>query len=598
MARPALDLLRQLANYRSNAAVVDRPTRIETNSQEHMTTDRARVCALVGVAATLLTNAVAAQSVGKWSLCGAGQYDLTAAGQPAGSETFEIRCSAGGYTGTGRTRLAAGAMSLDLTTKLELGTDLVPKSASANGTIQGNPFDQTAALANGTATVTIKGQTQSLPYTPGASWLGSNIFYPNVFIVARYDEAKGGAQQVPIFPTLSITIEREATDAARLGNESASFDRFTLRIAGQEIVLWRDAAGKLAIISIPAQQFAAMRPESAKWLPALLDSRNQNPSPSAIDYSAPPGAWFTAEQVKIPVATYSLAGTLLVPKGAKSPSPAVVMITGSGLQTRDSRVALPGLEKYAPFRQIAERLAVSGIAVLRVDDRGSGGSTGLETLENATTTSFAEDTRAQVAWLRARKEIDPRRIVLIGHSEGASIAAMIGASDPDLVGVVMMAGVGRRGGDVSLEQQEDALRSETTMSEATRDSLRAKQREIVKTVLAGGSAPGISAWIREYFGYDPLPTVRKVKQPLLILQGERDRQVDQSHATLLADAAREAGNKNVTVTVLPTLNHLFLPSKTGSVSEYSHLGTLVVPDVVLDALVNWVTKITGVKPRS
>jgi dienelactone hydrolase len=562
-----------------------------------MTTNGARMFALVGVGTALLTNAVdaRAQSVGKWSLCGAGQYDLTAAGQPVGSETFEITCNAGGYAGTGRTRLSAGTMSLDLTTKLELGNDLVPKSASANGTIQGNPFDQTAVLANGTATITIKGQTQTVPYTPGASWLGSNIFYPNVFIAARYDEAKGGAQQVPIFPTLSITIEREATDAARLGSESASFDRFTMRIAGQEIVLWRDAGGKLAIISIPAQKFAALRPESAKWLPALLESRRQKPSPSAIDYSAPPGAPFTAQEVTIPVATYSLAGTLLVPKGAKSPSPAVVMITGSGLQTRDSRIALPGLEKYAPFRQIAERLAASGVAVLRVDDRGSGGSTGLETLENVTTTSLAEDTRAQVAWLRARKEIDPRRIVLIGHSEGASIAAIIGASDPDLAAVVLMAGVGRRGGEVSLEQQEDALRNEPTMSEATKDSLRAKQREIVKTVLAGGSVPGINAWIREYFAYDPLPTVRKLKQPLLILQGERDRQVDESHAKLLADAARQAGNKNVTVTVLPTLNHLFLPSKTGSLAEYSHLETFVVPDVVLDALVDWVTKITGMK---
>jgi len=562
-----------------------------------MTTSRARACALAGFAVVLSTNEVQAQTARKWSLCGAGLYDLTAAGQPVGSETFEITCDASGYAGTGRTRLSAGAMSLDLTTKLELGNDLVPKTASANGTIQGNPFDQTAALANGTATVTIKGQTQSITYTPGASWLGSNIFYPNVFIVARYDETKGGAQQVPIFPTLSITIEREATDAARLGNESASFDRFTLRIAGQELVLWRDAAGKLAIISIPAQQFAAMRPESAKWLAGLLESRRQKPSPSAIDYSAPAGASFTAEEVKIPVATYSLAGTLLVPKGAKSPSPAVVMITGSGLQTRDSRIALPGLEKYAPFRQIAERLAVSGVAVLRVDDRGSGGSTGLETLENATTTSLAEDTRAQVAWLRARKEIDPRRIVVIGHSEGASIAAMIGASDPDLAAVVMMAGFGRRGADVSLEQQEEALRNEPTMSETTKDSLRAKQREIVKTVLAGGSVPGINAWVREFFAYDPLPTVRKVKQPLLILQGERDRQVDQSHAKLLADAAREAGNKNVTITVLPTLNHLFLPSKTGSVAEYPHLETMVVPDVVLDALADWVTKITGVKAR-
>jgi len=312
-------------------------------------------------------------------------------------------------------------------------------------------------------------------------------------------------------------------------------------------------------------------------------------SATAIDYSAPLGATFTAEEVTIPVATYSLAGTLLVPK-AGTRHPAAVMITGSGLQTRDQRIALPGLEQYAPFRQIAERLASNGIAVLRVDDRGIGGSTGRETLENATTTSLAEDTRAQIAWLRTRNGIDPQRIVVIGHSEGASIAAMIGASDPKLAAVVMMAGVAKRGAEVSIEQQEDMLRSDPTMTEAVKQTMREKQKEAVQTVLAGGDLPGqkTNAWIREYFTYDPLPTARKVKQPLLILQGERDRQVDQSHAQILAAALRDAGNKDVTVKVFPTLNHLFLPSTTGSFSEYSHLQTTKVPDEVLAILTDWV----------
>jgi len=280
----------------------------------------------------------------------------------------------------------------------------------------------------------------------------------------------------------------------------------------------------------------------------------------------------------------------LLPKSGKRPFTAVVMITGSGLQTRDSRIPMPGLEQYAPFRQIAERLASNEVAVLRVDDRGIGGSTGRETLENATTTSLAEDTRAQLAWLRARADIDGARIIVVGHSEGATIASMVGASDPRLFAVVMMAGPGKRGGDIAIEQQEDMLRSDTTMTEAMKASLRQQQKDAVKTVLAGGDLPGqkFPAWGREYFAYDPLPTIRKVKQPLLILQGERDRQIDQSHATLLLDAARSAGNSRVTMKIFPTLNHLFLPSKTGSVSEYSHLETNAVPGDVLDTLVSWI----------
>lgn len=570
----------------------------------------ARASALTTIAAlvtsTLMSEPAAAQAKGqgKWSLCGAGKYELSAGGQNLGTETFEITCKPDGhYAATGHTQFTA--LSMDLTTTLELGADMLPVTASSIGKVQGQPLEQSGKFENGTATLTTNGKSQTMPYAAGAAWQGGNIFFPNVFIAARYDEAKGGAQQIPIFPQMTLTLERQATDDVRLDNgESATFTRFSMRIGGQEMVMWRDAPGRLAIIAVPAQRFTAARPESAKWIPALFASlsgaKPVNPSPttpsapaSGIDYSAPAGAAFTAEEVTIPVSSYSLAGTLLVPKTGKRAYPAVVMITGSGLQTRDSRIALPGLERYAPFRQIAERLASNGVAVLRVDDRGIGGSTGRETLENATTTSLAEDTRAQIAWLRGRKEIDPQRIIVIGHSEGATIAAMIGASDPKLAAVVMMAGVAKRGADVSFEQQEDMLRSDTTMTEARRNELRQQQKDVVKTFLETGEMPGqkANAWIREYFSYDPVPTVRKVKQPLLILQGEHDRQVYAAHAAMLADAARAAGNKTVTVKVFPTLNHLFLPSKTGSFSEYSHLETTAVPDTVLTTLTEWITSV-------
>jgi dipeptidyl aminopeptidase/acylaminoacyl peptidase len=568
-----------------------------------MINTQARSLALTTLATfVLMSEDLGAQRAGNWSLCGPGRFDLTMAGQSVGSETFDIACHAGAYTATGRTQMSMAGAAIDLTTRLELGADFIPSSASAKGTVNGQPFDQSGTFVDGTATLTTNGQQQSMPYAKGASWVGGNIFYPNVFIVARYDEAKGGSQQFPIFPQIAMTVERTGLDTVRLENgESATFTRFVAHVGMQQYSLWRDAGGHLAAIGIPAQQFAAVRPENAKWLPSLMAKLTGGTSATAhsattIDYSAPPGATFTAEEVTIPVASYSLAGTLLVPKNGTR-HPAAVMITGSGLQTRDQRIALPGLEQYAPFRQIAERLASNGIAVLRVDDRGIGGSTGRETLENATTTSLAEDTRAQVAWLRGRKEIDPQRIVVIGHSEGASIAAMIGASDPRLAAVVMMAGVAKRGAEVSIEQQEDMLRSDTTMTEAAKQTMREKQQEAVKSVLAGGDIPGqkTPAWIREYFNYDPLPTARKVKQPLLILQGERDRQVDQSHAQILATAVREAGNKDVTVKEFPTLNHLFLPSTTGSFNEYSHLASTKVPDDVLVTLTDWVKARLAVK---
>lgn len=539
-----------------------------------------------------------AQGMSRWSLCGAGQFEFKAGGQTVGTESFDVTCTPDKrYSATGRTQLTAG-VAIDLTTKLELGSDLLPVSSSAKGTVGGQALDQSATYANGTASITTNGTTQSLSYTPGASWMGGNIFFPNAFILARYDEAKGGVQQFPGFPTLTLSIEKLAgVGIAQPGGKAQDFDHFVARVATQEMHFFRDATGKLAVIALPAQKFIGARPDVSAIAPALVEQatapKTSPRPPATIDYSAPPNAPFTAQDVTIPVATYTLAGTLVEPKNAKGPVAAVVMITGSGLQTRDSRIALPGLEAYAPFRQIAERLASNGVAVLRVDDRGAGASTGIETLQSATTTSLAEDTRAQIAWLRKRPEIDGKRIIIVGHSEGASIAAMIASTDPSIYGVVMMAGVAKRGADVSIEQQDDMLRNDTTLTDAMKATMREKQKEAVAAILAGKDMPGqpINAWMREYMAYDPLPAVRKMKQPLLILQGERDRQVYQEHATLIANAARSAGNSRVTMKVFPTLNHLFLPSKTGAFAEYTHLETQTVPTDVLDTLSSWIASL-------
>ncbi len=111
-----------------------------------------------------------------------------------------------------------------------------------------------------------------------------------------------------------------------------------------------------------------------------------------------------------------LAGTLTVPQGA-GPFPLVVMITGSGPQTRDEDIL-----GFKIFQVIADRLARQGIAVYRYDDRGVGGSTG--NLANATTPDFAGDALAALGALKSRTEIDAKRIGMLGHSEGATVAAI------------------------------------------------------------------------------------------------------------------------------------------------------------------------------
>ena len=319
----------------------------------------------------------------------------------------------------------------------------------------------------------------------------------------------------------------------------------------------------------------------------------QDSGNAKIDYNAPPNAPFTAEEVTVPAGGYTLAGTLLLPKNAKRRLPAVITITGSGQQTRDEPLPFPNLGKYRPMRQIAETLASRGIAVLRVDDRGVGGSGGLDGLMNATSSIFANDVRAEVAYLRSRREIDPKRIALIGHSEGGVIAPMVAAGDSQIAGIVLMAGDGKRGDQISKDQLNDVL-ERTNLTDEQKNKERAKQEALIRAVQTGADLSSYPAqvripWIKEFWTYDPLTTIRKVRQPILILQGALDRQITVEQAGMLEQAAREAGNKDVTTRLFPNLNHLFLPAKTGAFSEYSTLETTVIGDDVLKVLGDWLT---------
>jgi hypothetical protein len=313
------------------------------------------------------------------------------------------------------------------------------------------------------------------------------------------------------------------------------------------------------------------------------------------DYSAPPDAPFTAEEVTIEHKGFKLAGTLLVPKAGTGPFPAVVTSTGSGQETRDENVPIPGLEKYRPFRQIAERLASRGIAVLRVDDRGVGSSTGLDTLYQATTFDFADDVRAQISYLRTRREIDPERIAIVGHSEGGAIGPLVAATDKRLAAVVLMAGPAQRGEEILSYQLDLAYASDPKLSDEEKTKKRAENQAFIRAVREKGDVskypPALQVlnadWTRAFLAYDPLPTIRKVRQPILILHGALDRQVTIEQAAMLERAARAAGNRDVTVRVFPNLNHLFLPAKTGAESEYSTLNTHLIPDEVLDVLSDW-----------
>jgi len=539
------------------------------------------------------------------SVCGKGVFIFWLGDQQIGREEFDIKCQPdGGYSASGHTELKVPGAMIDLNTTLEVDKNAEPLTSIAKGTINGKPFDQSVTVKAGTATITTNGGSKELTFVKGSSLVGGNIFYMNQFLLARYDAARGGVQELPIFPNISAKTERVSRDDLEATGIAASpapvaFDRYSITIGLSNAVAWVDARGRIAALAIPLQNFAAVREDYVAFVPSFKAKLAATMKEPAVDYSAPAGAPFTAEEVTVDAKGFTLAGTLLLPKTVK-PAPVVIMITGSGQQTRDEFLPIPGLEKYRPFRQIAEALASRGVAVLRVDDRGVGGSTGRDTLKTATSADFADDVRAQAEFLRKRSDIDPARIALVGHSEGGMIGPMVAANDPRIAAVVLMAGPGKRGDEIIAYQVNQGLESDPTLTDEAKAKKRAEQQEALRKTIdssdtSASSDPMRSAWMKYFLQYDPLPTIRKVLQPILILQGEIDRQVTADQAEIIASAARQAGNRDVTARVFPGLNHLFLPAKTGAPGEYSSLSASTIPDDVMKQLTDWLVEKLAVK---
>tara|TARA_B100001245_G_C22885103_1_gene425802 strand:+ start:799 stop:2205 length:1407 start_codon:yes stop_codon:yes gene_type:complete len=312
-----------------------------------------------------------------------------------------------------------------------------------------------------------------------------------------------------------------------------------------------------------------------------------------------------------------LAGTLTVPRG-DGPFPAVLLITGSGAQNRDEEVF-----GHKPFLVIADHLTSNGIAVLRVDDRGIGGSTGEMLM--ATSEDFASDVLAGVHFLTEQSEIDPSRIGLIGHSEGGIIAPMVAAASDDVAFIVLLAGSATPGRDLmimqlaavqrsnglpegNVEQQIEAQRSllELASEGAGLPALTVAVAELVRIQMSNtvegqrpsieDLKPGIEAqarllttpWWRFFLAYDPRTALREVQCPVLAINGSLDVQVPPGpNLDAIRDALAEAGNDDITVEELGGLNHLFQTATTGSPTEYAEIEETFAP-AVLDLITSWV----------
>ncbi|HEV1994324.1 MAG TPA: alpha/beta fold hydrolase [Candidatus Acidoferrum sp.] len=318
---------------------------------------------------------------------------------------------------------------------------------------------------------------------------------------------------------------------------------------------------------------------------------------------------FPNEKAKI-----SLAGTLTLPRG-QGPFPAAILLSDSGPRDRDE-----SLVGHRPFLVLADHLTRKGIAVLRFDKRGNGKSTG--DYANAATEDFAGDAEAALAYLKTRKEIDVKKIGLIGHSEGGTIAPLVAAQSGDVAWIVLLAGPGLKGEDILLLQSELILKTAGVNDDQiakTREfnkqtyalvrhekdpaALQAKLSGLVQSSGMSASLPPaavesqvrlmVSPWFRFFLDYDPLPALQKTMCPVLALNGEKDLQVaPKENLAKIQKALQDGGNKDFQTTELPDLNHLFQHCPTGSPTEYGGIQETIAPEA-LNAVSDWVLKHTA-----
>jgi pimeloyl-ACP methyl ester carboxylesterase len=321
-----------------------------------------------------------------------------------------------------------------------------------------------------------------------------------------------------------------------------------------------------------------------------------------------------------------LAGTLSLPR-SKGPFPAVLLIQGSGAHDRDETIF-----GHKPFLVLADFLTRRGIAVLRVDKRGVGGSTG--STREGTTAAFADDVLAGVEFLKKRSDIS--HVGLIGHSEGGSVAPLAASRSRDVDFIVLLAGPGlpgeqtlysqgaaimkAAGADAEgltrqkqiqerifsiLRQEKDNKAAEkkirAAIEELTKDKKEGekqtkegdKQTAEAMPMIEGQIQMVSTPWFRFFLEYDPRPTLRKVTCPVLALNGEKDLQVEPKvHLKEIETALKEAGNRDVTAMELPGLNHLFQTCKTGHLSEYAAIPETFSPKV-METIADWILKRTG-----
>jgi uncharacterized protein len=508
-------------------------------------------------------------------------------GVPVGIEQISVIRTADGWTILSTGRIGA---PIDVTARkqeIRYTADWKPIEFTIDATVRGQPqaihttFDGTTA--NNDITMAGQTSTKSDPIEPGAIVLPNALFSPYEALAARLKTAAPNSTlPVYILPQTSLTLRvvdsvtEQIQTAVRLIVARRTHVTISTPNLPLDMNIWGDENGRLLRLTVPAQNIDVAREDIASVAARQVNISRSNDEP-----------------VRIPSNGFSLAGTLSKPAEASAtPRPAVILTGGSGPADRD------GLAFGIPtLGELAGALADAGFIVVRYDKRGIGQSGGRP--ESASLADFSDDQRAATKFLSARKDVDPKRIAIAGHSEGGLISLLSAAKDKRIAAVVLIATPGIRGSELVLAQQQHLL-SQSNLPDAERQKRIDLQKRINDAAMTGKGLDALSPDIRRQIdnaefqsllNTDPAKIIPDVRQPILVVQGELDTQVAPANADRLEVIARTRKQPAaVDVVKVPGINHLLVPATTGEVDEYATLPDKHISPAVSTAVVDWLKK--------
>jgi pimeloyl-ACP methyl ester carboxylesterase len=508
---------------------------------------------------------------------------------PVGTEQVSVTRIADGWTITSTGRMAPPIDVVARRIQARYTADWRPVEFTFDGTVRGEAQHIHTTIEDATAhseiAVAAKNGQKNDRIDPAALLLSTTSFFgPYEALAVRVRGAAPGTE-IPAYaegPMVPFTIKvgdsapEQIQTTARLVSTRRTHLVMELPPLALDADLWTDDAGRMVRFSVLAQSLDVVREDIA-----AVSSRT-------VTISRP-----NDERITIPANGFTLAGTLSRPAASTAARlPAVVLVGGSGPTDRD------GIAFGIPILgELAGALADAGFMVVRYDKRGVGQSGGRA--ESATLADYAEDARAAVKWLGDRRDVDPKRIALVGHSEGGLVSLIAAGKDRKIAAVVLVATPGMPGSDVVLAQQRRLL-DRMKLSPEERQAKIAAQTQINQAVITGKDLDKLPAAVRRsvdnpefqsILTSDPAKLMKDVRQPMLIVQGLLDAQVDAQNADLLATLAKQRKNAPpVEVAKLPDVNHLLVPATTGEFDEYASLPDKHVAAPVKEAIATWLQK--------